>query len=103
MRRQTLGGFETVLYCVRNADADGARFPNEVVSEFVAGGQVTDLGLTLPWAFRLRIEPRVGAPCNADHVVEEPERLLVARGRYVELTELRPLALMQWVYRSDCT
>ena len=100
LQRQIQGGFPTTLFCVRNADADGAQFAAGLSKEFVAGAEVSDIGLTLPWAYRLRVEPQSGPECDAPHVPNEAERLLLERGRYVELAELRPITLMQWVYEQ---
>jgi hypothetical protein len=99
IERQLASGFRTRLFAVHDATPSGydlaARIQRALPSE---AATVIDLGLTLPWAFRLRIPLRRGEPARLGTPALDADRMLLEQGCFVELEALRPREAMQWVY-----
>jgi hypothetical protein len=64
--------------------------------------ELVNVGLSVPWAFRLRLSVRsTGKPVDPS-VLSGPGRdfmPLLHEGGYAELEELRPLQALRWIYR----
>ncbi|MBX3125309.1 MAG: hypothetical protein KF718_01260 [Polyangiaceae bacterium] len=97
--RQVEEGIATKFYVVRHATPAGYGFADTVSKALPSGAaSLEDLGLTLPWAFRLRLPLSVSAPVTVPPEVPERDRLLLERGRYAELFQAAPAELLGWVY-----
>ncbi|MEZ4223578.1 MAG: hypothetical protein R3B13_21700 [Polyangiaceae bacterium] len=96
---QLAQGFETKFFAVHDATPAGYAFARSASRALPPGPvEFVDLGLNLPWAFRLRLPLRQGAPTRVDPEIDERHRVLLEHGRYAELAELPPARAMTWVY-----
>jgi hypothetical protein len=100
LRRQLQSGFSTRFFAVHDATARGYSELERIAAELGSPDHATfiDLGLTLPWAFRLRLPLRVGEKLAVAPTVRERDRVLLEQGRYAEFEALPPRDAMQWVY-----
>jgi hypothetical protein len=102
LHAQLEAGLSTQFFLVHDCSAAARKWKAAVVAELGGHAQarVHDVGLTFPWAFRLRIPVRsTGRPPDFEIPARHEWRGLLAVGSWAELQELRPLAAMRWVYR----
>jgi hypothetical protein len=93
-------GFPTRFLLARDASALGCALEPSVNAALPPGpAEVVDLGMTLSWAFRMRMRLRRGAPVALTDNVPARDKSLFNRGCYTELSALAAGPLVRWVYQ----
>jgi hypothetical protein len=104
LEAQLTAGLSTTFFAVHDCSAAGyawlARLREHLCGHEAA--ELVNVGLSVPWAFRLRLSVRsTGKPVDPS-VLSGPGRdfmPLLHEGGYAELEELRPLQALRWIYR----
>lgn len=102
--RQLETGVRTTFFAVHDCSAAGYGWLHRLRDELRRHdtAELVHVGLSVPWAFRLRLPVRsTGKPVDPS-VLSGPGRdfmPLLRAGSYAELEELRPLQALRWIYR----
>jgi hypothetical protein len=102
--RQLEAGVRTTFFAVHDCSAAGYAWLHRLRDELRPhdAAELVHVGLSVPWAFRLRLPVRsTGKPVDPS-VLSGPGRdfmPLLRAGSYAELEELRPLQALRWIYR----
>jgi hypothetical protein len=104
LEAQLVAGVSTTFFAVHDCSAAGYAWLHGL-REALRRHELAELvhvGLSVPWAFRLRLPVRsTGRPVDPE-VLSGPGRdfvPLLRTGGYAELEELRPLEALRWIYR----
>jgi hypothetical protein len=103
IRAQLDAGLRTTFLAVHDCGASSEEWLAAIEDEFGAHehAEVARVGLTVPWAFRLRLPVRGPAPDgrNAPPISpDKPFEPMLRSGSYALLEELTPLRAMRWIY-----
>jgi hypothetical protein len=104
VQAQLAAGIPTTFFAVHDCNAAGyawlVRLREQLLRHEAAA--LVHVGLSVPWAFRLRLPVRsTGKPADPA-LLSGPGRdfmPLLSAGSYAELEELRPLQALRWIYR----
>jgi len=104
LEAQLVAGVSTTFFAVHDCSAGGYAWLHrlrEALRRHEAA-ELVHVGLSVPWAFRLRLPVRsTGQPVDPS-VLSGPGRdfmPLLRAGGYAELEELQPLEALRWIYR----
>lgn len=103
IRAQLDAGLRTTFLAVHDCGGSSEAWLDAIEDEFGNHeyAEVARVGLTVPWAFRLRLPVRGPAPDGRPTPPVQPDKPfepLLRSGSYALIEELTPLRAMRWIY-----